>query len=74
MPQRYHDAPPNATQDCQSGHTGGADFILRLRPGAFTVLGDDGTKVDLPGLLAAVAADGAADTPVTVGLTLYGMG
>ena len=53
---------------------GGADFILRLRSGAFTLLADDGTRLDLPGLLAATAEGGAADIPVTVDLTPHGLG
>jgi Transposase DDE domain. len=53
---------------------GGADFILRLRSGAFAMLADDGARLDLPGLLAAEAEGETADIPVTVDLSRHGMG
>jgi hypothetical protein len=53
---------------------GGADFILRLRSGAFTMLSGRGGEVDLPGLLAAQEPGRPLDIRVTVDLSPHGMG
>jgi hypothetical protein len=52
----------------------GADFILRLRSGAFSMFLDNGEKADLPKLLVAAKTDEAVEFPVFVDLSEYGLG
>jgi hypothetical protein len=52
----------------------GADFILRLRFGAFLMHSDGGARVDLLKRLASAKANEAMDIPVTVDLSGCGLG
>jgi hypothetical protein len=54
--------------------SGGADFVLRLRSDAFSIYSEDGRKIDLSKQLAAAGTNRAADIPVSVDLSKYGMG
>jgi len=51
-----------------------ADFILRLRSGAFNMYFENGKPIDLPKLLAAAETNNAVDVPVFVDLNQYGLG
>ena len=53
---------------------GGADFILRLRCDAFTLLSRKGEKLDLPGLFAAQEPGKPIDITAMVDLSSHGMG
>ena len=53
---------------------GGAQFVLRIRCGAFKMLSAEGSEVDLAKLLAATGSNRAVDIPVTVDLTPHGAG
>jgi hypothetical protein len=52
----------------------GADFIVRLRSGAFAMFLGNGEKVDLLKLLAAAKTGEAVEIPVFVDLSEYGLG
>jgi len=52
----------------------GADFILRLRAGAFTVYSRDGARLDLLGQVRAAGTNRAVDVPVLADLDGDGIG
>jgi uncharacterized protein YegP (UPF0339 family) len=54
--------------------SGGADFILRLRHGAFAMHSESGERLDLLKLLAAAEAGEAVGIPALVDLGGYGLG
>jgi hypothetical protein len=64
-------ATRNGISHCLSNE---ADFILRLRSGAFAMYSESGERVDLLELLSSAGAGGAVDIPVFVDLSSYGLG
>lgn len=53
---------------------GGADFILRLRFGAFSMLGEDGREINLLKKLRKARVNEAIDVPVVVDMREQGLG